>query len=90
MKFTILWTQVTLNQLAAIWMRADDRNAVTDAVTNIDERLKEDTENEGEARDDSERILFESPLGVQFVVEPDDARVTVTAVWSISKRRPPS
>jgi hypothetical protein len=68
-------------------MEASDREAVTHAVTRIDERLRTDPENEGESRPDGRRISAEFPLGIVFRVARNRPVVYVRAVWLIRKRK---
>ncbi len=36
MRYTVIWTPVALDSLAAIWIQAEDRNAVAAASNEID------------------------------------------------------
>jgi hypothetical protein len=49
MNDTVLWRPVAEQRLAAIWMSANDRNAVTQAAHAIDEALRTDPEQVGVA-----------------------------------------
>jgi hypothetical protein len=80
MRYTVSWMPRTEGQLATIWMNAVDRNAVTVAIHELEERLAEDPENEGESRAGDERITFELPLSVLFQVFPDDLKVEVYTI----------
>jgi hypothetical protein len=86
MTYTVLWRPVAEQRLAEIWTLASDRNAITQAAHAIDEALRTDPENVGEARADDVRILFEAPLGVLFTVSPDDRVVYVLSVWRWDSR----
>lgn len=68
--------------LAAAWLNAPDRNAVTRAAHTIDLMLQRDPENAGESRDEGRRILLVPPLGVDYEVFPDKLEVHVLSLWS--------
>jgi hypothetical protein len=85
MKYTVVWIPDAEQELAAIWMAAPDRNAVTAAAHIIDTLLREDPETRGESREHDRRVLLEAPLGVLFKVLPDDRLVRVLGVWHFGK-----
>ncbi len=82
MRYTVIWTRIALNQLAAIWTQAQDRQAVNDAADRIDQTLRVDPEQVGEGRNGT-RILMDWPLVVLFRVLPDDRQVHVLQVRSL-------
>lgn len=86
MRYTVSWMPPTEGQLATIWMNAIDRNAVTEAMYELEERLAKDPENEGESRAGDERITFELPLSVLFRVFPDDMKVEVYTIGYVAPR----
>jgi plasmid stabilization system protein ParE len=86
MTFTVLWTPTAEQELASIWLSAEDRNAVTSAAHTIDTLLRTDPETRGESRQGTLRVLFVPPLGVDFDVVADDRIVYVLSAWSFSKR----
>jgi cell division protein ZapA (FtsZ GTPase activity inhibitor) len=81
MKFTVTWKPSALNDLAEVWLHAQDQQEVADASDEIDRRLKRQPLQEGESRTGTERILIIAPLVVTYDVSVDDCLVTVTAVW---------
>jgi plasmid stabilization system protein ParE len=81
MNFSVVWTRRAENELAAIWLTASDRNAVTQAAHRLDQRLANDPLNEGESRHANYRIAFENPLGILFEVDEDINTVWVLQVW---------
>jgi plasmid stabilization system protein ParE len=83
MKYTVLWTPPAEEQLAAIWLRAEDRRQVTSAARTIDAMLREDPQERGESRSGTKRIMFAPPLGIDFNVLEDDRLVYVLGVWTI-------
>ncbi len=86
MIYTVLWTRNAEQKLAAIWLAASDRAAVTAAAHRIDQLLRNDPDQQGESRDQGRRVLVDPPLGVMFRVQPDDRQVYVLSVWRIDKR----
>jgi hypothetical protein len=72
--FRVRWKQSALNELASIWLSADSatRSAITSAAYAIERRLPVNPNHQGESRPEGRRIDFESPLGFQFRVFPED------------------
>jgi hypothetical protein len=80
MKYTVVTTTFAEYQLATIWLRAIDRQYVTNAFDRIDSLLKNDPEKLGEPRPDGFRSLMVHPLIVTFEVNQDDRKVIVRSV----------
>jgi hypothetical protein len=87
MRYQVHWVSEAEAELAAIWLRAGDRNAVTRAADNIDQMLQANPQEVGESRAEERRILLEPPLGVTFTVSPLDRTVLVLAVWRFESHR---
>lgn len=85
MKWTVLWHDDAENGLANLWVTSSDKGAITAAANIIDYRLRRDPLGVGESRADDDRVLFEDPLGVLYVVDSGDRKVTVLRVWLTSK-----
>ena len=81
MKYTVVWTPSAEEDLAAIWIGAPDRRAVTTASNAIDALLRTRPQTCGEPRFDTLRILVLPPLGVDFDVVEADRIVYVLTVW---------
>jgi hypothetical protein len=81
-KYTVTWLPSALNQLADVWNRAADRNAVTAASDAIDRDLERDPLGIGESRSGATRIHIVAPLAVYYDVDPGRRAVTVWALWS--------
>jgi hypothetical protein len=81
MIFTVVWSRPCEQDLAALWVAGPDRTAITTAVAAIDVRLRRDPLSQGESRAGNRRVLFQQPLGVEYVANEDDRMVTVEAVW---------
>ena len=86
MKYTVLWSPEAEKRLAALWLAALDRKALTDAANAIDRLLANDPDRLSESRPDTTRIFFMPPLGVLFHVEAPDRTVSVLKVWVYKKR----
>jgi hypothetical protein len=88
--FQVVWLQSALNDLAALWVRADSvlRQAINAATNAIDQSLQDDPENLGESRSGETCVFFAHPLGVSFQVDSSQRVVSVLHVWDIRKRRP--
>jgi plasmid stabilization system protein ParE len=84
MKFTVIWSPDAENDLAEIWLAANDRPDVTAAGDRIDALLQEDAHLHGESRRDRCRILFVSPLAIDFEVIAEDRVARVLTVWRIN------
>jgi hypothetical protein len=87
MNYTVVWTPTAEQDLAAIWLSAEDRNAINSASSTIDSLLSRDAQSMGESRYDSVRVMFVPPLGVDFDVNEDDSIVYVLTVWYIKKSK---
>ena len=81
MRYTVLWSPDAENDLAAIWLDANDRIAVTAAGNQIDAFLHQDAHLQGESRHGRLRILFTPPLAIDFEVIHDDRIARVLTVW---------
>jgi hypothetical protein len=79
-KFSSDW-QAVEDDLAAIWLAASDRKAISDAANIMERQLRNDPLNAGEARDGNTRILVVEPLAIYFDVIVDDCRVVVWQLW---------
>jgi hypothetical protein len=64
-----------------VWMASADREAVTTASAELDRRLADDPEDEGESRVNTLRITFEKPLAIYFDVNSEKKLVQVVRVW---------
>jgi hypothetical protein len=81
MNFTVIWVTKAEQELAALWLAATDRAAVTQAAHEIDQRLRSDPTSEGESRAENQRVTFVPPLGVLFEIDDGDRKVFVLQVW---------
>jgi hypothetical protein len=83
---SVEWSGPALNQLAAIWQSAPDRDAVRVAVAEIDRRLARDARTEGESREGDFRVTFCGPLALRFEVDAQGSSVRIVNVWTIPRR----
>ena len=80
MRFTVIWSQDALDQLADLWTAAADRNAVTAAQHQVDQLLLIDPHTRG-VPFFGDRLLFVAPLRVAFSVNWMDMIAEVFDVW---------
>ena len=85
MRFTVSWTPTAQQNLAAVWMAADDKAAITSAANTIDVLLAADPESRGELRFDTVRSLSVPPLGVDYEIVEADRIVYVLTAWDTTK-----
>ncbi len=69
-------------ELAAIWIAADDRKAVSGAAYAIEQALGDDPLGCGESREENQRIMFVAPLGVRYVVLQESRSVMIGQFWT--------
>lgn len=82
MKFSVACARAADEELAAIWLAATDRAAISNAAREIEFLLQTTPLECGESRDGNVRILFIPPLGVRYAVFLDDRRVEIGQFWS--------
>lgn len=82
MKFTVVWTPAAEQDLAALWLNADDRNAVSSAANSIERLLRHSPNAVGETFFDTVRTIVVPPLGVDYEVSDQDRLVYVLSVWT--------
>jgi hypothetical protein len=83
MIFTVNWTDAALQQLAAIWLAATDRNAITLASDEIDRELRVDPDTLGRPTFATVREYKHPPLAIEFEVVEPDRIVHVLSCWLI-------
>ncbi|MBC8290472.1 MAG: hypothetical protein H8E37_09160 [Planctomycetes bacterium] len=87
MTFTVLWSDAAERELTSIWLASDDRASLTRAANELDRRLQNDPQNEGESRDAGRRIVLVPPLAVTVEVQPNDRIVRVIHVQEFRQLR---
>lgn len=81
-RYTVVWVQSALDELAELWTSAPDRNAVTAAADAIDRELRDDASGKGRVLSEGLRALARPPLHVIFAVREDDRIAEVLRVRS--------
>lgn len=81
MNYSVFWTPGTEEELAAIWLAAADRIAVTQASHRLDQDLARDPYALGFARNESmNRTAIDLPLGMDYEIVEDDKKVRILRV----------
>ena len=80
-RFTVVWLQRAIDQLAEIWLGVEDRTSVTDAAAAIDSKLSNEPELLGIELAEGLRKLRVPPLEVVFAVREPDRTVEVARVY---------
>ena len=88
MSYRVVWMPIALQQLAALWMAASDRNAVTAAGHEIDLVLAAAPNSVGVILFDTVREFLHQSLGVEFEVDVAKGTVYVVSVWDTATGRP--
>ncbi len=84
MKYEVRWDPTAESELAAVWLAASDRGAVTRAAAWLDGRLANAPLQLGIPRTSSvHRIAYRNPVGLEFEVIEDDKRVIVRGVFAV-------
>ena len=76
-RYTVVWTQSAQDELAELWLMAQDRDAVTSAAHAIDQELTQDAPSKGQELHEGLRFLTISPLKVIFTASAEDRAVEV-------------
>ena len=76
-RYTVVWHQEALDELARLWIDAPDRAAITLAASAIDRHLAADASEKGTAVPNHLRQLTIPPLRVLFAVSESDRRVRI-------------
>jgi hypothetical protein len=80
MKYTVVYTPFADYQLADIWLRAKNRQQVTDSANKIESMLRHDADQLGLPRRHGHRVIVKPPLVFTFEVSVDDRLVTVLSI----------
>ncbi len=89
--FQVVWLEQALDELAAIWTKADSnqRKSISDAARAIDRLLERDPDNQGESRSAGQRILIQVPVAIRFEIRHQRGLVRVLHIWSVKQRGQP-
>lgn len=80
MRYTVVWLQDALAQLAQIWLEASDRKEITTAADRIDQELAIDPSTKGTTVSEELRSLYVPPLCAVFSVSEPDRLVEVASI----------
>jgi hypothetical protein len=82
--FSIYRSETTTSFLKQTWEQADEalQQAILYATDQLNRVLADSPHEQGESRHDGLRILFQAPLGIEYVI--DDARqiVHIQRTWA--------
>jgi hypothetical protein len=81
MTYTVRSLPDAEQEMAALWMDSNKRDAVTKAAHRTDQQLQRAPEQLGESRPTDCRIFFDSPLGILFRVILNARTVEVVHIW---------
>lgn len=81
-RYTVVWHDDALNQLAQLWVNAQNRESVTLAVSAADQHLANDAASKGIAVEGGLRQVVVPPLRLLFSVSDSDRMVKVLDVTS--------
>lgn len=79
MKYTVVWRNLALQQLANIWMQAADRESVNIAVDYVDDELSNDPAQKGEDYF-GDRFVLHPVMWALYRIEEAALRVEVLQV----------
>ena len=82
MRYRVEWSRDAEADLANVWTDASDRGAISEASHRLDQALVNNPHALGESRSGDNRIVFSSPLGMEYKISDEDCTVLVIAVWS--------
>jgi hypothetical protein len=85
MKWRVLWLESAEQQLAKLWDKDPDRNAITQSADLLDASLARDPYG-GESRPEDKYVAFALPLGVSYEIDAAHNRVRVLSVWKVNKK----
>jgi hypothetical protein len=79
-RYTVVWIESELGELADEWIKAPDRKSVTAAVDVIDKELAVDAASKGVEMTDGMRAYFSPPIRDLYRIREDDRIVEVLRV----------
>ncbi len=84
MNYTVKWVKRALDQLAAVWMAAADRAAVTAASHRLEQEIAADPSGRGLPRGlPVVYTAIELPLGIEYEIVEKDKKVRILRLWSL-------
>lgn len=80
MRYTLIWKPSALAQLADVWLKASNRQAVNDAVAKIEGYLRRSSTTAGSEHIEGTRLVVLPPLVAGYEIFHDDCRVDIVSV----------
>lgn len=81
-RYTVVWDDEAINDVAGFWMEPEDRDAILRATQTIQSQLAYDASERGVERSEGLRRLTVYPLAVLFEVsESDRIAKVLRALW---------
>jgi plasmid stabilization system protein ParE len=80
MNYRVVWRRRAESQLAALWLRAANKDAVAGYAEQVERILQRNPADQGESRAGNVRIWFHRPISVLYEIDEGDKRVTVMAI----------
>ncbi|HJT31647.1 MAG TPA: hypothetical protein VJ783_06305 [Pirellulales bacterium] len=81
-RYTVVWRRRANNQLAELWLDADDRSSITADAHEIDRRLSEQAPEWGNEIIPNLRWMEVGKLRAYFTITESNRRVEVVAVFA--------
>jgi hypothetical protein len=81
MSYSVVWRPKAEQELAALWLAAPDRKAITTSVHQIDQFLANEPADQGRWLIGVTRTLIVPPLAVVYEIIEDDRKVSVLTIW---------
>jgi hypothetical protein len=79
-RYTVVWVESAIDELAELWIVSTDRNSIVAAVNVVDQELAIDASNKGTELSEALRAFFSPPPRVLFSVREEDRTVEVLRV----------
>jgi hypothetical protein len=79
MRYTVVWLPAADDELALLWIQAQDRQALSNAAKRIEQALRIDPDHKA-FEQGGYWYYTDSPLTVAFELSPDDRLVTILQV----------
>lgn len=79
-RYTVVWLQSALDELAELWMSSREQGAVAQAANEIDEELRTDADIKGVDVGEDILGLVVPPLKILFAVNEQDRKAVVFRV----------
>ena len=80
MRYTVVWRETALQQLAQIWLASADRSAVTRAAATVDRELANDPQTKGDEYSGDRTLILSPVMWALFTVRADDRIAEVLPV----------